>query len=190
MRLKSSIFASLVLIVAMVLSGCATPSEVERTIDLVTTHSQNLNKQLKGFNKTHKEISKLREDRIVRLENSAKEVEAKTAGIYRRWEIEKNKSALHLFKTLKKTRPKVSNIDLGKSGVSSTGGDAVSYDPKPIENMEKKLKEIKEGKSFWDQVEFVFDFAEGIGNPVENNQKKANETAKKGETKEKGIISK
>ncbi len=177
-----------------VLTGCASLEEAQTTGDLVVRYSQRLNTELQAFEKSLGANHKARAARIDDWDRKAQAHEEYVTATVRVWSVSQDKTAEHLYKSVRTSRPASLELTLSLAPVSKEKGDKKKkqqklYDPKPIETTIKRVQDLTREESFKDRVKFAFGFAKDVWSQVKgkqdearNNADEAGEEAKKNAT--------
>jgi hypothetical protein len=167
------------------LTGCATPPEVKETGDLVVRYSQRLNEELQAFEKSLETRRASRNQRIADRTQKTKANEAYVNTLQRLWTVSQDKTAEHLFESVRSSRPKPLELSLtlpATTMVVNKKKKEKLYDPQIIETTILHIRKLTAGESPREQIDFFFEFAKEVWSQVSENQKQAESQAVAGES--------
>lgn len=190
MNIKRVLRNGLMLATFPLVTACITVDEAQKTGDLVLKHSQQLNSELQSLEKELKTIRDGRQARITVMNNQAELHEAYISDKVGFWQIARNKTAQHLYDSLKKSRATQPQLTLSLAPDAKTGKGKKEkpgklYDPKALEEMIKKIKMLTADETSRKRVERIFNFAKDVQGQLKKQQDEALAAAKAGNTHEK-----
>ncbi len=152
-------------------TACRTPGAVAETATLVMGHSAKLSEQLVAFERGYRRADQARAQRTAALGDAAAFDEELVEERRRVWLVGDDEVALRLFDGLAATRPEVATPDYRLPGGEARAPKPKAlYDPKPIEEMIKKLQELVDGS---DSARATLAFLAAVARGLQEDQSAA-----------------
>jgi hypothetical protein len=164
---------SVALMLAPALAACAALPEAKETGDAVILYSERLNRELTAAEKTLSESRAVRAEKAREDALAAEQNERQVAVKQREWAVAENKTAEHLFDSVRKGREQPLDFTLSISAAGSMRSDTQGgklYDPAPLETVIKRIEDLTKSGSLRDRTESAFQFGKDIWTDMEKKQ--------------------